>query len=771
MYKYIIIGILMLANTLKAEVLTGELSGKVYDTDNKPLNYAKVTMVEPGITVFTNEKGEFDIKEIPYGLYNINITKTGYVSKNELISINEESVTFNEKLDVSLIETSTIDVTSSFEAQDISQSTFSLSTLNLKSLTQERSHNLSSTIENIPGVSSISTGIGIGKPVIRGLSSNSVLVVHDGVKQESQQWGDEHGPEVSLYDIDRIEILRGPASLLYGSEGIGGVVNIISKPLQFSGTGKRIIYGDVDLGGFSVNNEGTGSVMLGLGLKNIGVKGHIGYRGSGDVKTPDGTLLVNTLNPSIKDTINGGKLSNSGAKEIEGGVSVGYRGNFGYIDAGFEIFYREIQMHDVNPYATGNQKLNSNQFELGGNFQLSRKYHIETILSYQIHDRKEYDSKEDKSIDNPNLYWNLKTFQGDFRLHNDLNRNLSGTIGLSITNMINQSLGIEKLIPNFNSTSAGIYGFEKYNIEKFTFSAGLRYDIKRTSIESTVMSTDSLGNITKQINPRNIDFNSFSGSAGMVYRPNDMIDLFTNIGRGWRAPSEFELYVDGVHEGTNRVERGLITQNPDAALIPETSLNFDIGIRARYKNINAEISLFNNVVNDFVYPSPTNIIDSISGLPVYNIMQDKSTFRGIEYSLQFQPVDFLLISLNGDYVFTKNSANDNSLPFTPPMKNIIEVKFQKQQIGTIYNPYIKLSTKVVPAQNRVDPLETNTEGYTLINAGIGMDFATSKSVISVDFCVDNLTDKKYVDHLSRFKSFAMNPGRSFNLKVTVPFGF
>ncbi|MFZ4590405.1 MAG: TonB-dependent receptor [Ignavibacteria bacterium] len=771
MYKIIVLAMLLLANTSIAEVLTGEIRGKVIDSESKPLSFVKVTIVEPGINVFTDVKGEFSIKEIPYGLYNISLNKTGYVSKNELLEVQNGIINLNFIMESSLIEISTIDVTSSFEAQDISQSTFSLSTLNTKTLSQERSHNLSSTIENIPGVNTISTGIGIGKPVIRGLSSNSVLIVHDGVKHESQQWGDEHSPEISLYDLDRIEILRGPASLLYGSEGIGGVVNIISKELQFSGNDRRTIYGDIDLGGFSVNNEGTGNLTLGLGLKSIGVKGHLGLRKSGDVKTPDGILLVNTLIPGIKDTIQGGKLSNSGTNEIEGGVSVGYRGSFGYIDAGFETFDRELQMHSEDPLSTGNQKLNTDQFELSGNFQLSKKYHLESILSYQIHSRKEFESISDKDAGNPNLNWKLNNFQGDVRLHNDLNKNFSGTLGLSLTSMMNQSLGTEKLIPNFNSISFGVYGFEKYNVDKFTVSAGLRYDVKRDNIEHTIMETDSTGSVSKEINPRSINFSALSGSFGIVYRPVDMIDIFSNIGSGWRAPSEFELYVDGVHEGTNRVERGIITQNPYAAPLPESSFNVDAGVRARFKNLNIELSLFNNVVNDFIYPSPTNIIDSVSGLPVYNVKQDKSIFSGVEYSVQFQPFDFILLSLNGDYVFTKNTATDNSLPFTPPMKNIFEIKFQKQQIGILNNPYLKFSVKNVSGQGRVDPLETTTDGYTLLNAGIGMDFVTSKSVVSADFSVDNLTDLKYVDHLSRYKRFAMNPGRCFNLKVTVPFQF
>ena len=766
MLKYIIAVILLYSTSLYSEVLTGEIKGRVTDADNKPVPNVYVVINEPGVSFTTDAEGNYSAEDIPYGHYHFTFSKTGFITKTLEIDLRAPVVIKDVVLENSLIQTSTIDVTSSFEAQNISQSTFSISTLSLKNLIQDRSHNLSSTISEIPGVNSITTGIGIGKPVIRGMTSNSVLIVHDGVKHESQQWGDEHSPEISVYDLDRIEILRGPASLLYGSEGIGGVVNIISKPLQYSGSNKTILYGNLDLGGFSVNNEGTGNLMLGAGFKNIGLKGHFGLRSSGNVKTPDGTLLVNTLNPFVKDTIQGGMLSNSGAKEIEGGVSLGFRNNLGYIEAGYEYFGREIQMHDPDPFGTGNQKLKTQQIELSGDFRLSRKFHLEPIFSYQMQDRKEFETTQDKEADVPSLYWKLKTFQGDIRLHNDLGERFAGTAGISYNNSDNKSLGVEKLIPNFSSDSYGIYAYEKYNIDKFTFSLGGRFDAKKINILLTDVTE---GNEIKYIVPRIINLSTFSGSAGLVFRPNDAIDLFGNIGRGWRAPSEFELYVDGIHEGTGRVERGIITQNHYADPTPEYSLNTDIGIRARLRNFNAEISLFNNVIDNFIFPSPAGITDTASGLPVFLIKQDKSYFRGIEYSFQYQPFEFLLITLNGDYVFTKNDATGRPLPFTPPMKNIFGVKVQKQSIGNIYNPYFKVSMKVVSPQNNVDPLETKTDGYALINIGTGFDLIFQKTVMSFDIYAENLGNIKYVDHLSRYKSYAMNPGRSLNLKVTVPF--
>lgn len=740
-----------------------DIKGKVIDSDNNPMELAKISIEEIGIYTTSNSKGDYSFSNISKGNYHITFSKTGFVSKTIIVELIDTDITLNTSLEKSLIETATIEVTSSFEAQDISKSTFSISTISERSLNKSKDQILGSTISNLPGVNSINTGIGIGKPIIRGLSSLSVLIVHDGVKHESQQWGDEHSPEISLYDLEKIEILRGPASLIYGAEGIGGVVNIVSKPLLFSSNKRPIFYGDLDLGGFSVNNQTTGNLTFGMGLINLGFKGHFGFRNSANLKTPEGIFLVNTLNPFIKDTIYGGKLSNSSNKEFEGGFSFGYSGDFGFINTGFETFDRSLQMHDLNPNATGNQKLNTNQFELSGNFNLGKNLHFEPIFSYQDHSRKEFESNDDKENNIAFLNWQLKTFQGDFRLHHDISRIINGTFGVSFSKGKNESLGINKLIPNFNSTSVGVYLIEKFNSKQWSFSAGARYDTKNLHIQQTFI--DSL----KTINSQSLIFNALSGSIGVVYRPYVKIDIFANLGRGWRAPSEFELFVDGEHEGTNRVEKGILILNPYAEPSPEASLNLDLGIRTRFKGFNAEVSIFNNIVNNFIYPSPTNKIDSLSMLPIFNIKQDKSIFRGFEYTFQYQPFNFLLLTWSGDYIRTVNNATDNTLPLTPPSKNIIELKLQKEYLWILYNPYISFRTKIVSPQNNVDPLETKTDGYILFYTGIGFDYIMAKSVMSLDFSVDNLFDTKYVDHLSRYKSFALNPGRSLNLKLSMPF--
>ncbi len=770
--NYLNIFVLFILFSQFAHSQTADISGTIYSNDENIIKYANLIIQELAIKTTSDINGNYLFSSIPYGEYHIYLTHDGYSDKTVKILIDTNNKKFDIVLVKSLFETPTIDVTGSFSPVDISNSTYSVSSISARTLSKIRGQNIANTIQNIPGVNNFSTGNSIGKPVIRGLTSQSVLVVQDGVKHESQQWGDEHAPEISLFDLERIEILRGPASLMYGADGIGGVINIISKPIQFSSMKKNITYGNFDLNGFSMNNEGILNLMLGFGSANFGVKGFAGFRQGGNIKTPEGELTVNT--PEGENTIQGGVLSNSNSREFEGGFKMGFKSDFGIISAEYQNFSRELQLHDdpaEDPYATPNQKLLTNHFEVKGNLYLNENFQLEPVFSYETQSRKEFESAEDKTVDNASLNLFLKSLNADLKLNHNLTEKINGAVGLSFGTLNNQSLGEEKLIPNYNAYDFGIYLMEKMEIKHFTFSAGGRFDSKYENIKQTVFETDSSGNPLKVITPNDLNFSSFSGSAGLVYKPFNELDIFSNIGSGWRPPSEFDLYADGVHEGTGRYDIGLIVQdsllNPD----PERSLNIDLGSRIRTEYINAEISFYRNIVNNFIYPAPTGLTDPESNLPVYDITQASSTFWGYEYNIQVQPLSWMIFTFTGDYVRTKNIQTSQPLPYTPPGKNIIALKFQNNGFGSFYNPYFNISAKIVSSQNNVDPLEGTTEGYTLIDLGLGFDYILSGAIASVDFSVSNLADTKYTDHLSRYRYYAMGPARSFNLKFTVPFQF
>jgi iron complex outermembrane recepter protein len=746
----------------------GLLQGRVTDESKKPLEFVTVIIEGPGLSSSTNSNGIFSFVNITRGKYLLTLKRSGYGHLLLDVNFNGKDTILNITLFESLIETPVIDVTGSFNAVDISKSTFSVTELNSRSINMSRSQTLAETIQNIPGISNISTGSGIGKPVIRGLSSQSVLIVHDGVKHESQSWGDEHGPELSLFDLDRIEVLRGPASLIYGADGIGGVVNVISKPLVFSERKKPLFYGNAVTGGFSGDNQLFGSIGLGVGIQDFGIKGHFGYRKSGDVMTPKGSFTVNTSYGTRE--ITGGELFNSSSEELQGGANLGFKGNFGNVNLGFEIFDRELGIHEdprEAPGSTPTQKIFTNQLSLESNFKLSDVLQLEPVVSYQLQNRKEFESKEDAGNDNYALYLKLNTIDGSVKLHHRLSITLDGTVGASYTYQKNESLADEKLIPNYNAGTFGMFLLEKFSIGKFNLSAGARFDTKVLNVEETVFEVDSAGYPVKVLNPDRTNFKSLTGSIGAVYSLLKTINIYANAGRGWRPPSEFELYVDGVHEGTRRYEKGLKTISPLSSTQPEESFNVDLGMRLNYDRLSVQLSAYRNSVSNFIYSSPTG--DTLVGNQVFDIKQAKSIFLGYEYSVQYQPVSWIVLSASGDFVNTENTATGNPLPFTPPMKNIFELRLQKNQIGMLFNPYIRLSAKIVSAQDETDPLEAKTDGYTLLNGGIGFDLEFAKSVASIDLSVTNIADSRYVDHLSRYKSYALNPGRSFNLQLSVPF--
>ncbi|RPI19007.1 MAG: TonB-dependent receptor [Ignavibacteriae bacterium] len=781
LYRFIIFLILFTANIAAQTSTNNTIKGQVTTNTGLPLEYVAVIIEKLNISTTTDKNGNFEFTNVLQGNYLLTLKLTGYLSRTISINTSNQHLPLIVVLEESLIETPSIDVTGSFNAEDINNSSFSITSLSSRSLKKDRKQNLAQQIENIPGINNISTGTGIGKPVIRGLTSQSVLIIHDGVKQESQQWGDEHAPEISLFDIESIEILRGPASLVYGSDGIGGAINVISKPLEFSSRKKTIFYGETALGTESVNSSVLGNLGLGFGTSVFGLKGHFGYRNSKNVKTPEGTFNVNT--PEGIRTIYGGELFNTASKEFQSGLNLGLNLSFGKITLGGEMFNREVQIHEdplEDPNAQPNQKLNTQQYQAEGIFNTGKNFRIEPLLSYQFQIRKEFASPDDKENDITALYLKMHTFDGALRVHHDMSENINGTYGLSFTYQKNESLAAEKLIPNYNSDMFGIFIMEKFNFRKFSFSAGGRYDRKLLNILETIFENNASGNPEKLVNSQTLSFDAFSGSIGGAYSPVENINLFVNLGRGWRAPSEFELFVNGEHEGTGRYERGLKTINENSTPKPEQSLNLDAGIRFNHNMFSVQVSLFRNEINNFIYPSPTGLHiaainpetgDTLGSLPVFDIKQSKSTFIGYEYNLQFQPLKWLILTASGDYVITKNEATGNALPFSPPMKNIIELKLQNSNVYSLYNPYFRFTAKFVSAQNEIDPLESQTGGYSLLGLGAGLDFSIANSIASLNISVDNLLNTKYTDHLSRYKYFAMNPGRNINLQVTVPFKF
>jgi iron complex outermembrane recepter protein len=254
-----------------------------------------------------------------------------------------------------------------------------------------------------------------------------------------------------------------------------------------------------------------------------------------------------------------------------------------------------------------------------------------------------------------------------------------------------------------------------------------------------------------------------TGNLGVLYRVTEPVALVLNVGRGYRAPSAFDLFSNGVHEGTVRFERG------DPTLDNETSINTDLALRVQTNELTAEIGGFANVIDNFIFPDPTEEIDPESGLQIFQITQGNARLIGVEAALEYHATPFLHLRGTADYTHGENTTSDLPLPFIPPFRATYSARLEGEDAGWIRQPYFSLGGESNAMQSRVDPEDFAPEGYTLVNIGAGFSLPIGAQELGIDVQLRNAFDKAYASFLSRYKTYALDPGR--NLVVRVSSGF
>lgn len=727
----------LLFSTAKAtDKLSGHIAGKVIDAQTKePLVGVNVTIPAIKHGASTNERGEYTIINIDEGAYVIKFSLLGYASETRSIVVESEEFILNVSMKQSSLQIPTVSITGNPQAANVLLSPQSTSVVEGREFESERGQTIVQTLANLPGISCLSTGGAIAKPVIRGLTSQRVVVVNDGVRQEGQQWGDEHGPEIDVLQADKIEVVRGPGSVLYGSDAIGGVVNVISPDLMTTDEGKTILQSKLSLNGFTNNNQFNGGFVLDGATGKLGYRGALSLQNASDIKTPNGNLF------------------NSGFQELNGNGAFGYHSDAGLFNLAYSHFGSKLKMHEdpaEDPTATPFQRVIHDKINFHSIFNVE-SFRLEMQGGWQKNWRREF---EEAIATEPGLELVTNTYTLDVHAHHRPVGSLFGTIGFSFLQQNLVSLREEKLIPDSKTNNIGAFLFEEYHYKEMEFSAGLRFDTRKLDVD---YSNDL--NITAQAR----NYNALSGSLGATWRPVENIVFATNISEGWRAPASFELFAHGVHEGTAAYEIG------NSALIPERSTNIDISTRYVSADAIAEITFFSNSISNYIYRSPTGLIDSASTFPIYFLKQTNAQLFGGEFSLKSELASWCVVNVGVDFVRAENKATNNPLPFIPPSKIVLGIRFQQENIGSLKRPYIGFKTKIVQSQERIDPLETRTGGYSLYGISSGFDIPTGKNILTLDFGIENIFDKAYVDHLSRYKLYALNPGRNMILKISMPF--
>ncbi len=770
----------------------GSFSGIVTDVaTGKPLSGVSVYISDTKSGAITDANGAYFIGNIPEGTHLVEFSHVGYNTYAEQIFIKgdtKKDLTLSE----SVVENNAVIVTGVSRASQLKKVPFQVSVLRKEELQQTTSTNIIDAITRKAGVSSLATGPAISKPVIRGLGYNRVLTMNDGVRQEGQQWGDEHGIEIDEASVSKIEILKGPASLVYGSDAMAGVINIITNVPVAMNTIKtnigsnyqsnnrlRSLYGNVagNINGFNWNVYGTTKAAADYKNKYDGnvfnskfneqnVGGYVGYNGGWGFSH----LLVSSFH--LKAGLVEGDRDAAGnfIKALPGGLEAPAT------DADFKSTTPQIPYQNIRHFKIATD----NNFKIGNN-------NLTLNVGFQQNKREEFGD-----VDNPTqqgLFFDLKTITYATQFHIKEKNGWKPSIGISGMNQTNTNRGIEQLIPNYNLTDFGVFVFTQKDINKLTISGGARFDTRNINVKNLL---DETGGIKGDAFTKS--FGNFSGSAGLTYEVNKNVNLKLNIARAFRAPSIPELASNGAHEGTIRYEYG------DANLKSETSTQIDASVELNNEHVSLNLAGYLNNFNNFIFyrklsaaTGGDSLVDMGGGefLAAFKFDQRKASLAGVEATLDIHPhpIDWLHFQNTFSYVagsLKEAIEGSKNLPFIPAPKLLTELRGDFKKIGkNIANFYVKVELDNTFKQSRAFTAfdtETATAGYTLLNAGIGTDInANGKTLFTLNFSANNIGDVAYQSHLSRLKYAAenmatgrmgvFNMGRNFSVKLNVPLVF
>ncbi|HEX4876009.1 MAG TPA: TonB-dependent receptor, partial [Chitinophagaceae bacterium] len=671
-----------------------------------------------------------------------------------------------------------------------------ISSIRRSTLLQSPSSNIIDALTHIPGVSQLSTGPAISKPFIRGLGYNRVVTISDGVRQEGQQWGDEHGIEIDEMSVTRAEVVKGPASLMYGSDALAGVIQFISNTPVAEGTYK----GNVLLNYQSNNGLMAANANM-AGNKN-GFNWNINgtYKSAGDYRNKfDGRVL------------------NSRFNEKNVGGYIGLNKSWGYSHLIFSSFNQRLGVVegdrddasgkfllfagspleriatredlDSRDIFTPNQQVQHNKIVSDNNIAI-KKSRLKINLAYQNNIRKEFGNPED--IDEEELFFDLKTLNYTLQWQLPQMNEWHTTIGVNGMQQNNRNKGEEVLIPEYNLLDAGAFVYTQRFFKNGTVSGGLRFDNRSVNSKEYWEGTE------EKFTAFTRNFSNFSGSIGVSYEPADFVTVKANIARGFRAPTLAELASNGTHEGTNRYEYG------ELDLKSETSLQLDGGVEVNYDHISFGVSAFFNRMNDFIFYRKLLSVNGGDSLVMvdgeeniaFRFNQHNAKLYGIEVNVDFHPhpLDWLHFENNFSFVRGRfdetidgyKTGSDN-LPLIPAPRWNAELRADFKKAGKFLKDlYAKFEVdKTFDQRNAFTGFdtETMTDGFTLLNAGLGANIMGKKNrtLFSLHVGITNIGDVAFQNHLSRLKYTAdnrvtgrtgvFNMGRNFSVKLNVPLEF
>ena len=735
------------------------LSGNVIDaSNNAPLEKAVVEIKELGLKFVTDVKGQYHFFDLCAGNYTIVVNHISCDSVVLKTAVQRNQIK-NFRLPHSFNQLETVSVRSK---KDLMVNTIR-EELSAKAIEKTRGQSLGEILKQVNGVAVLQTGSTIFKPVIHGLHSQRILLVNNGVRLESQQWGTDHAPEIDPFIADKFTVLKGAGALRYGSDAIAGAVLIEPKPL-LKQAGKNAEFNSTY---FSNNRQYVFNGMYEaspLNLPEFSYRIQATYKKGGNARTPDYWLY------------------NTGLEEFNYSATAGYRKNrfntelfFSSFQTALGIFMgahvgnltdlqnaiqskKPIQNIDQFSYEIlrPRQSVQHTTVKSKSQYLLLNDHKINLILSYQSNVRQEYDRA--LLSPRPELDLNITTTLVDLNYESASSKKRQYAFGTNAMLQENVWTGSRFFIPNFRVQNIALYATQSLNLNDWMLDGGLRYDFK--SLTTFRNQNDALSSIERT-------FGNASGTLGATYKITPNLRWLINSAFAWRAPQVNELYVNGLHHGTASFEIG----NPD--LKSEKALNFSTQLK--YKSDSSwqvDLTLYNNIINDFINMNPSTpaTLTLRGAYPTFKFIQTNALLRGLDFSVQKTINAHLSTSAKTALLWATDRKTNDWLIQMPA--NRVEGEFTYSFNSDILkNAAVELRLLHMMQQTRIpknipDYLPPPS-AYNLLNVDFNTDLMLGKQTINLGVAVLNLLNERYRDYMNRFRYFNDEPGRSINLRCKI----
>jgi len=707
----------------------GVLEGKVTEQHSgRPLVGAQVEILGRPYVARTNAEGRYRFDNLPAGTFVVMAHSSGYATKSLTTALDgSQTARLDFVLDLTLHEEHVV-VTASPEARDPLQVYQPTNTMGATDLERKGADSLGMTLAEEPGVANTNLGTITARPVIRGLGSDRVLILEDGMRiADVSSISPDHAVATDPNSADRIEVVRGPANILYGSNAIGGVVNVIQNEIPRK-----------------LEEKPTGSLLLGAGSNANALLGNA------DFSVATGPVAYHGMyshEEADNFTFDGGVAGNSQYDVDSGSFGIAGVGTVGSVGASYRKYEANygIPVSDAGDAIPDGQPgvtldIHQSSYRLGG--EITKEFGWLKGARFQaIH--RNYDHAEIEDTGEVGTTFNLDTdeIRADFT-HKQTGP-WKGSFGIWGLDQDFSAEGEEVLVPSSKTKGYAGFVYEELAYKPVTYLFGARYD-------------------SQTVNPGTADptrdFSGASGALGAIVKLGEPMELAINLTHAFKAPSAEELYASGPHAATFSFEQG----DPD--LEEEKSNGLDLSLRFHtVKRFSGAFTLFEARFQNFIFLTPTGLTDPGSGLPILQYTQDDADFRGAEFHGDINLQEHLTLELLADTVRGQNTGADEPLPQMPPTRAGVGLAWENNRY------FASGEVRVAAAQDRNPPLETDTDGYTLINLLGGVTLTSGALVHRITLRLENLTDEFYRNSVSLTKDIVPQPGRNVQLSYRLLF--